>query len=42
MGLKRLQSLVILYVAHASARKIKYDKIISDLQTKCPVDLRLM
>jgi len=34
-----LQSLPILYVEHASARKIKYDKKVSAiLQTKSPVD----
>jgi len=34
MGQKRLQSLAILYVEHALARKIKYDKIISDFADK--------
>jgi len=34
-----LQSLPILYVEHALARKIKYDKKVSAiLQTKSPVD----
>jgi len=34
MGQKRLRSLVILYAEHALARKIKYDKIISDFADK--------
>jgi len=34
MGQKRLDSLVILYVEHALARKIKHDKIISDFADK--------
>jgi len=36
-----LQSLAILYDEHALARKIKYDKIISDFVDKSPVDCRL-
>ena len=36
-----LQSLPVLYVEHALARKIKYDKIISNLQINSPVDRRL-
>jgi len=34
MGQKRPQSLAILYVEHASSRKIRYDKIISDFADK--------
>jgi len=33
-----LQSLDILYIEHALARKIKYDEIISDFTDKSPVD----
>jgi len=37
-----LQSLPILYVEHALARKIKYDKKLSAiLQTKSPIDRSL-
>jgi len=36
-----LQSLAILYAEHALARKIKYDKIVSDSADKSPVDRRL-
>jgi len=36
-----LQSLAILYTEHALARKIKYDKIFSNIADKSPVDRRL-
>jgi len=37
LGEGMLQSLAILYVEYALARKIKYDKIISDFEDKSPV-----